>query len=106
MERRLKQLILERGLGPRDALPTGAEPMELFGAGGMAVREALDDSHQDPLATCALHREIAATPRRPTVNARYVPRAPISTASAPACNRHRSGAGRGPRSLTAPASPR
>ncbi|WP_229866889.1 GntR family transcriptional regulator [Streptomyces gelaticus] len=59
--RRLKQLILERGLGPRDALPAGAEPMELFGAGRTAVREALDDGHQDPLAGCARHYEIVAT---------------------------------------------
>ncbi|MFC9621380.1 FadR/GntR family transcriptional regulator [Streptomyces sp. NPDC056930] len=41
IERRLKELILERRLAPGDALPTEAELMELFGAGRVSVREAL-----------------------------------------------------------------
>ncbi|MEV6166060.1 FadR/GntR family transcriptional regulator [Streptomyces sp. NPDC052052] len=41
IERRIKELILERGLGPGDALPTEAELMEIFGAGRVSVREAL-----------------------------------------------------------------
>ncbi|GGZ27143.1 FadR/GntR family transcriptional regulator [Streptomyces nitrosporeus] len=41
IERRIKELILERGLGPGDPLPTEAELMELFGVGRVSVREAL-----------------------------------------------------------------
>ncbi|MFJ2893455.1 FadR/GntR family transcriptional regulator [Streptomyces sp. NPDC087218] len=41
LERRLKELILERRLAPGDALPTEAELMELFGVGRVSVREAL-----------------------------------------------------------------
>ncbi|MFE4454660.1 FadR/GntR family transcriptional regulator [Streptomyces sp. NPDC056796] len=41
IERRIKELILERGLGPGDPLPTEAELMELFAAGRVSVREAL-----------------------------------------------------------------
>ncbi|MFE2022847.1 FadR/GntR family transcriptional regulator [Streptomyces sp. NPDC059499] len=41
IERRLKELILDRRLGPGDPLPTEGELMELFGAGRVSVREAL-----------------------------------------------------------------
>ncbi|MFE7241022.1 FadR/GntR family transcriptional regulator [Streptomyces sp. NPDC057582] len=41
IERQVKELILERGLGPGDALPTEAELMEMFGVGRVSVREAL-----------------------------------------------------------------
>lgn len=41
IERRVKELILERRLAPGDALPTEAELMDLFGAGRVSVREAL-----------------------------------------------------------------
>ncbi|MER7314663.1 FadR/GntR family transcriptional regulator [Streptomyces halstedii] len=41
IERRIKELILERRLGPGDPLPTEAELMELFAAGRVSVREAL-----------------------------------------------------------------
>lgn len=41
IERRIKELILERRLAPGDALPTEAELMELFGSGRVSVREAL-----------------------------------------------------------------
>lgn len=41
IERRIKELILERRLAPGDALPTEAELMELFEAGRVSVREAL-----------------------------------------------------------------
>lgn len=41
IERRIKELILERRLAPGDALPTEAELMDLFGAGRVSVREAL-----------------------------------------------------------------
>lgn len=41
IERRIKELILERRLGPGDPLPTEAELMELFEAGRVSVREAL-----------------------------------------------------------------
>ncbi len=33
IERRIKELIIERGLAPGDPLPTEAELMRLFGAG-------------------------------------------------------------------------
>ncbi|MFD5727854.1 FadR family transcriptional regulator [Streptomyces sp. NBC_00523] len=41
IERRVKELILERRLAPGDALPTETELMDLFGAGRVSVREAL-----------------------------------------------------------------
>ncbi|MFE7326750.1 FadR/GntR family transcriptional regulator [Streptomyces sp. NPDC057565] len=41
IERQVKELILERRLGPGDALPTEAELMEMFGVGRVSVREAL-----------------------------------------------------------------
>lgn len=41
IERRIKELILDRALGPGDPLPTEAELMELFAAGRVSVREAL-----------------------------------------------------------------
>ncbi|MEU9199808.1 FadR/GntR family transcriptional regulator [Streptomyces sp. NPDC048332] len=41
IERRIKELILERRLAPGDALPTESELMELFEAGRVSVREAL-----------------------------------------------------------------
>ncbi|MFJ8765046.1 FadR/GntR family transcriptional regulator [Streptomyces clavifer] len=41
IERRIRELILERRLGPGDPLPTEAELMELFDAGRVSVREAL-----------------------------------------------------------------
>ncbi|MFE0244196.1 FadR/GntR family transcriptional regulator [[Kitasatospora] papulosa] len=41
IERRIKELILGRRLGPGDPLPTEAELMDLFSAGRVSVREAL-----------------------------------------------------------------
>ncbi|MEU5821439.1 FadR/GntR family transcriptional regulator [Streptomyces sp. NPDC047803] len=41
IERRIKELILERRLAPGDALPTETELMDLFEAGRVSVREAL-----------------------------------------------------------------
>ncbi|WP_320779256.1 FadR/GntR family transcriptional regulator [Streptomyces sp. CRN 30] len=41
IERRIKELIIERGLAPGDPLPTETELMRLFGAGRVSVREAL-----------------------------------------------------------------
>ncbi|NEC67280.1 FadR/GntR family transcriptional regulator [Streptomyces sp. SID9727] len=41
IERRVKELILERRLAPGDALPTETELMDLFEAGRVSVREAL-----------------------------------------------------------------
>ncbi|MEU2024098.1 FCD domain-containing protein [Streptomyces sp. NPDC016469] len=41
IERRVKELILERRLAPGDALPTETELMDLFQAGRVSVREAL-----------------------------------------------------------------
>ncbi|MFF5335474.1 FadR/GntR family transcriptional regulator [Streptomyces sp. NPDC013181] len=41
IERRIKELILERRLAPGDALPTEGELMDLFEAGRVSVREAL-----------------------------------------------------------------
>lgn len=41
IERRVKELILERRLGPGDPLPTETELMDLFDAGRVSVREAL-----------------------------------------------------------------
>ncbi|GAA3480139.1 FadR/GntR family transcriptional regulator [Streptomyces yanii] len=41
IERQVKELILERRLGPGDALPTEAELMDMFGVGRVSVREAL-----------------------------------------------------------------
>ncbi|MFD7868454.1 FadR/GntR family transcriptional regulator [Streptomyces sp. NPDC057682] len=41
IERRLKELILERRLAPGDMLPTEGELMELFDVGRVSVREAL-----------------------------------------------------------------
>ncbi|MFD4174771.1 MULTISPECIES: FadR/GntR family transcriptional regulator [Streptomyces] len=41
IERRIKELILDRALGPGDPLPTEPELMELFAAGRVSVREAL-----------------------------------------------------------------
>ncbi|WP_069169478.1 FadR/GntR family transcriptional regulator [Streptomyces griseus] len=41
IERRVKELILERRLGPGDPLPTESELMDLFDAGRVSVREAL-----------------------------------------------------------------
>ncbi|TRV79720.1 FadR family transcriptional regulator [Streptomyces sp. 130] len=41
IERRVKELILERGLAPGDVLPTETELMDLFEAGRVSVREAL-----------------------------------------------------------------
>ncbi|WP_405900565.1 FadR family transcriptional regulator [Streptomyces sp. NBC_00727] len=41
IERRIKELILERCLAPGDALPTETELMDLFEAGRVSVREAL-----------------------------------------------------------------
>ncbi|MFI8813676.1 MULTISPECIES: FadR/GntR family transcriptional regulator [unclassified Streptomyces] len=41
IERRIKELILERRLAPGDALPTEGELMDLFGVGRVSVREAL-----------------------------------------------------------------
>ncbi|MEU0131752.1 MULTISPECIES: FCD domain-containing protein [unclassified Streptomyces] len=41
IERGIKELILERRLGPGDPLPTEAELMGLFAAGRVSVREAL-----------------------------------------------------------------
>ncbi|MFJ9889744.1 FadR/GntR family transcriptional regulator [Streptomyces sp. NPDC091287] len=41
IERRIKELILDRALGPGDPLPTEPELMELFTAGRVSVREAL-----------------------------------------------------------------
>ncbi|GGS64205.1 FCD domain-containing protein [Streptomyces griseoviridis] len=41
IERRIKELILDRALGPGDPLPTETELMELFSSGRVSVREAL-----------------------------------------------------------------
>ncbi|MCX5143719.1 MULTISPECIES: FadR/GntR family transcriptional regulator [unclassified Streptomyces] len=41
IERRIKELILERRLAPGDALPTETELMDLFESGRVSVREAL-----------------------------------------------------------------
>ncbi|MBW5247595.1 FadR/GntR family transcriptional regulator [Streptomyces poriferorum] len=41
IERRIKELILDRRLAPGDALPTESELMDLFEAGRVSVREAL-----------------------------------------------------------------
>ncbi|SEC14259.1 DNA-binding transcriptional regulator, FadR family [Streptomyces sp. 2131.1] len=41
IERRIKELILERRLAPGDVLPTETELMDLFEAGRVSVREAL-----------------------------------------------------------------
>ncbi len=38
IERRIKELIIERGLAPGDPLPIEAELMRLFGAGRVSVR--------------------------------------------------------------------